>query len=53
VSITYEKISKNVQMNELTTKYRIDQIVQTIDKYQQEIENLWEHLTPTTPQEVR
>jgi hypothetical protein len=53
VVVAYEKIPKNAQTTELTATEKIDQIVQTIDQYQQEIENLWEHLTPTTPPEVR
>jgi FtsZ-binding cell division protein ZapB len=40
-------------MTELMATEKIDQIVQTIDQYQQEIENLQENLTPTTPPEVR
>jgi uncharacterized coiled-coil DUF342 family protein len=50
---TYEKIPKTAQRAELTTTEKIDQIVQAIDQYQQEIENLHEQLTPTTPPEVR
>jgi hypothetical protein len=53
VVVAYEKIPKTTQMAELTTTEKIDQIVQTIDQYQQEIENLHEQLTPTTPLEVR
>jgi FtsZ-binding cell division protein ZapB len=53
VVVAYEKIPKTVQVTELTATEKIDQIVQTIDQYQQEIENLHEKLTPTTPPEVR
>jgi hypothetical protein len=53
VVIAYEKIPKNAQTTELTVTEKIDQIVQTIDQYQQEIEHLWEKLTPTTPPEVK
>jgi hypothetical protein len=53
VVIAYEKIPKTAQTTELTTTEKIDQIVQTIDQYQQEIKNLQEKLTPTTPPEVR
>jgi predicted nucleic acid-binding Zn-ribbon protein len=53
VVVAYEKIPKNAQTTELTVTEKIDQIVQTIDQYQQEIENLWEQLTPTTPPEVK
>jgi hypothetical protein len=35
------------------TTQKIDQIVQTIDQYRQEIENLREQLIPTTPPEVK
>jgi catalase len=51
--VAYEKIPKNAQMTELMVTQKIDQIVQTIDQYQQEIEHLWEKLTPTTPPEVK
>jgi hypothetical protein len=40
VVVAYEKIPKNTQMVELTVTEKIDQIVQTIDQYQQEIEHL-------------
>jgi predicted nucleic acid-binding Zn-ribbon protein len=53
VSAAYEKIPKNAKTFKLTTTDKINHIVQTIDQYQQEIENLWEQLTPTTPPEVR
>jgi hypothetical protein len=53
VVVAYEKIPKNAQTTELMVTEKIDQIVQTIDQYQQEIEHLWEHLTPTTPPEVK
>jgi hypothetical protein len=32
---------------------KIDHIVKTIYQYKKEIENLWEHLIPTTPLEVK
>jgi hypothetical protein len=38
--IAYEKIPKSTQTTELTTTQKIDQIVQTIDQYRQEIEHL-------------
>jgi tetrahydromethanopterin S-methyltransferase subunit B len=53
VVVAYEKIPKTAQRTELMVTEKIDQIVQTIDQYQQEIENLWEQLTPTTPPEVK
>jgi hypothetical protein len=53
VVITYENIPKTVQRDELTAAENIDQIVQEINQYQKEIENLHKHLTPTTPPEVR
>jgi hypothetical protein len=37
---TYENISKTAQMEEITTTEKIVQIVQTIEQYQKEIENL-------------
>jgi hypothetical protein len=40
-------------MEKLTVTQKIDQIVQTIDQYRQEIEHLWEQLIPTTPPEVK
>jgi hypothetical protein len=53
VVVAYEKIPKTAQTTELTVTEKIDQIVQTIDQYQQEIKNLHKELTPTTPPEVR
>jgi hypothetical protein len=50
---TYEKTPNIVQRDELIAVEKIDQIAQEIDQYQKEIENLREHLTPTTPPEVR
>jgi hypothetical protein len=50
---TYEKIPKTTQRDELPATEKIDQIAQTIDQYQKEIENLCEQLKPTTPPEVR
>jgi hypothetical protein len=50
---SYEKIPKTAQRAELATKEKIDHISQTIDQYQQEIENLHEHLKHTTPPKVR
>jgi hypothetical protein len=35
VVVAYEKIPNNVQATELMVKNKIDQIVQTIDQYQQ------------------
>ena len=40
-------------MDGIIVTQNIDQIVQTIDQYQQDIEHLWEKLTPTTPPEVK
>jgi hypothetical protein len=40
LAIAYEKIPKSAQMTELTVTQKIDQIVQTIDQYRQEIEHL-------------
>jgi hypothetical protein len=50
---TYEKIPKTMQRDELIETQNIDQIVQEIDQYQKDIENLHQHLTLTTPLEVR
>jgi hypothetical protein len=49
----YEKIPKTAQRDVLTVVEKIDHIVQEIDQYQKEIENLCDNLTPTTPLEVR
>jgi hypothetical protein len=51
--VAYDKIPKSAQTTEPTTMQKIDQIVQTIDQYRQEIENLQEQLIPTTPPEVK
>jgi hypothetical protein len=53
VSIAYEKIPKTVQRDEITMIENIDHFAQSIDQYQQEIENLHEQLTLTTPPDVR
>ena len=53
VARAYENILKTTQRAELTATETIDQIAQRIDQYQQEIENLREQLTPTTPPKVR
>jgi hypothetical protein len=53
VVVAYDRIPKSTQIAEPTTTQKIDQIVQTIDQYRQEIENLWEQLIPTTPPEVK
>jgi cob(I)alamin adenosyltransferase len=50
---TYEKIMKTAYMHEITREEKIDQIVKDIDQYHKEIENLREHITPTTPPTVR
>jgi hypothetical protein len=44
----FEKLPSTVQGNELPIEGNIDQIAQTIDQYQKEIENIHDHLTPTT-----
>jgi hypothetical protein len=49
----YEQSPESMPTTELTTTQNIDQIVQTLDQYKQEIENLQEQLIPTTPPEVR
>jgi hypothetical protein len=51
--VSYDKIPKSTQKIELTTMQEIDQIVQTINQYRQEIESLSEHLIPTTPPKVK
>jgi hypothetical protein len=51
--VAYDRIPKSTQTTEPTTMQKIDQIVQTIDQYRQEIENLQEQLIPTTPPEVK
>jgi hypothetical protein len=49
----FEKLPSTTQGNELPVERKIDQIVQAIDQYQKEIENLREQLTPTTPPTVK
>jgi uncharacterized coiled-coil DUF342 family protein len=46
---TYEKIPNTAQRAELIVAEKIDQIVQEIDQYQKDIENIHENITPTTP----
>ena len=53
VTIAYERIPNNMQIAEPNTVQKIDHIVQTIDQYRQEIENLRKQLIPTTPREVK
>jgi DNA repair exonuclease SbcCD ATPase subunit len=53
VAGTYEKIPQAVQSEEITAAEKIDRIAQAIDQYQKEIENLREHLIPTTPPTVK
>jgi hypothetical protein len=45
----FEKLPSTAQGNELPIEGKIDHIVQAIDQYNKEIENLCEKLTPTTP----
>jgi hypothetical protein len=49
----FGKLPSTVQGNELPAAEQINQIVQGIDQYKKEIENLREHLTPETPREVK
>jgi hypothetical protein len=49
----FEKLPITVQGNEIPLVGKIDQIAQTIDQYQKKIDNLHEHLTPTTPPTVK
>jgi hypothetical protein len=49
----YDRIPNSAQITEPTTTQNIDHIVQTIDQYMKEIENLLEQLIPTTPSEVK
>lgn len=42
-----------MQEEEITMEEKIDKIVQEIDQYQKEIENIKEKLTPTTPLVVK
>jgi hypothetical protein len=53
LDVAYEKIPKSVQIENPTMMQKVNQIVQTIDQYRQEIENLWEHFIPTTPPKVK
>jgi hypothetical protein len=53
VAGNYEKIPNIEKNDELIAVEKIDQIAQAIDQYQKEIENLREHLTPTTPPTVK
>jgi hypothetical protein len=53
VTAAYDRIPNNMQIAEPNTMQNIDHIVQTIDQYRQEIENLKEKLIPTTPPEVK
>jgi hypothetical protein len=53
VITTYNRIPNHTQVEYPNTTQNIDHIVQTIDKYQQEIENLKEKLIPTTPLVVK
>jgi archaellum component FlaC len=53
VAGTYEKIPQAAQRDEITAAEKIDQIAQEIDQYHKEIENLREHLIPTTPPVVK
>ena len=46
---TYKKIPQATKREEITTTENIDWIVQAIDQYQKETENLREQLTPTSP----
>jgi Mg2+ and Co2+ transporter CorA len=42
-----------MQMDEITTVEKIDQIGQEINQYQKEIGNIREQVTPTTPSPVK
>jgi hypothetical protein len=53
VAGTYEKITQTAQGEEITGLEKIDQIVQAIDQYQKEIDNLLEEITPTTAPVVK
>jgi hypothetical protein len=53
LAVAYEKIPKSTQTVKLMVTQKIDQIVQTIDQYRQDIEHLQENLIPTTPPEVK
>jgi hypothetical protein len=50
---TYEMVPHATQNEEVATMENIDRIAQAIDQYNKEIENLQEHLTPTTPPTVK
>jgi chromosome segregation ATPase len=49
----FGKLPSTAQGNELPAAEKIDQIVQAIARYQKEIEDLREQLTPTTPPAVK
>jgi Skp family chaperone for outer membrane proteins len=49
----FDKLPSTVQGNEIPIAKKINQIVQEIDQYQKEIENLREHITPTIPPVVK
>jgi hypothetical protein len=53
VVVAYDRSPKREKTEDPTTRQKIDQIVQTIDQYKQEIKNLQEQLIPTTPLEVK
>jgi hypothetical protein len=53
VGETFGKIPSTAQGNKLPAIENIDQIVQAIARYQKEIEDLEEQLTPTTPPVVK
>ena len=49
----FEKLPNTTQRNELPVVENIDQIVQAIEQYQKDIENLREQLIATTPPVVK
>jgi len=53
VATAYDRILNSMQIAKSTTAQNIDHIVQTIDQYRNDIENLKEQLIPTTPLEVK
>jgi hypothetical protein len=53
LTVAYEKIPKNAQTAKVMVTQKIDHIVHIIDQYQEEIEHFMEHITPTTPLEVK
>jgi hypothetical protein len=53
LALVYDIIPKSVQIEEPMMTQKIDQIVQTINQYMKDIENLQEQLIPTTPLEVK